>query len=101
MNNHISVKKDLPDVNWMVATNLVVRHTLVFARVLFVEKFVINHFSQRSKIKMCEAVFLSNIFGGLILSDILLGVRFRVWLSFRLLVGLFAHPVSFLPFSFS
>ena len=65
LNNHISVKKDLPDVNWMVATNLVVRHTLVFARILFVEKFVINHFSQGSKIKMCEAVFLSIIFGGL------------------------------------
>jgi len=52
-------------MNRMVAANFVVGHPLIFARVLFVKKFIVYNFSQRSEVKMSEAVFLSTIFGGL------------------------------------
>ena len=56
LNYDVPVHQNLAHMNGMVASNLVVRHTLVLTTVLVIEKRVINLLLKRSKVKL--VVFL-------------------------------------------
>jgi len=43
LNDHVSIKQNFTNVNWMVSSNLVVWHTFILAGVLLIEKCIIYH----------------------------------------------------------
>ena len=52
LNYDVPVHQNLAHMNGMVASNLIVRHTLVLTAILVIEKRVVNLFLQRSKVKL-------------------------------------------------
>lgn len=49
LNYHVSVQKNLADMDWVVAANFVVRHALVLAGILLVEEGVRYFVFQRNE----------------------------------------------------
>jgi hypothetical protein len=50
LDNDISIKQDLADMDWMIATDLVVRHALVLAGIFIFVKAFIKEISEWSKV---------------------------------------------------
>ena len=50
LNDDVPVHQDLAHVDWMVASNLVVRHALILATILVVEERVIDLLLQRCEV---------------------------------------------------
>ena len=50
LDDDVPVEEDLTDMHWVIATDLVIRHAFVLARVLIVEESVIDFIFQRSEI---------------------------------------------------
>lgn len=50
LNDNVSVKQYLTNVDWMITTNFVVRHAFILARILVFIETLIKNFSERLKI---------------------------------------------------
>jgi hypothetical protein len=59
LNDNISIKKDLADVNWVIAAYLIVRHALVFTGILVLEETLADLVLERSEIFLASLLLLS------------------------------------------
>lgn len=50
LNDNVSIKQYLTNVDWMITTNFVVRHAFILARILVFIETLIKNFSERLKI---------------------------------------------------
>ena len=63
LNDDVPVHQNLANMDGMVASNLIVRHTLVLTAVLVIEKRVVNLLLQRSEVKLVVLFGISWIGG--------------------------------------
>lgn len=101
LDNHISVNQYLTYMDRMITTYLVIRHAFIFTWVLIIKKRIINHMTQRSKIKMSVILLLWAILVRLKSTFILLRSRFRVRICSRLLLQFFTLLVFLFALRFS
>ena len=59
LNDDVAIEQDFSDVDRMVATYLIIRHALILARILVIEKSVVNLLFQRSEIWPVELASLT------------------------------------------
>lgn len=50
LNYNVSIEQNFTNMNWMVSSNLIVRHTFILTRILIFIKTFTEHIPQRSKI---------------------------------------------------
>lgn len=51
LNDYVPVQQDFADVDWVVAADFVIRHALVLAGIVVLEKVVANEVFHRNEVK--------------------------------------------------
>ena len=56
LDDHIAIEKNFANMDGMVSSNLIIRHTLIFTRILIFEKTSIQLILERGEIDSCKLV---------------------------------------------